>query len=129
MDSQIHERDIVLRRLRPADVFEDIEAERFAQVIVVPVPPERERDMKNTFLHQHLRTFQQVEGEGVALATENRVHTRQVRREEAPEIGNIHDLPVHDRIVYVLGIEPRHEFSGHRSCTFLSLYSIGVSRR
>ena len=62
MDSQIHERDIVLRRLRTTDVFEDVEAERFAQVVVVPVPPERERDMKNTFLHQHLRAFQQVEG-------------------------------------------------------------------
>ncbi|WP_240141764.1 hypothetical protein [Parabacteroides merdae] len=129
MDAQVHERDVVLGRFRTTDVFEDVEAEGLPQVVVIPVPSERKGHMKDSLFHEYLGALHQVEDGVIALATEDGVHAGQVGREEASETGNVHDLRVHDPVIYVVAVEPRRKFLYHLSCIFLSLYSIGVNNR
>ena len=106
MDAEVHERYIMYRRLGPADIFQQVETEFFPQVIVVPVPAEREGHMEDSFFHQHIRTFHQVEHELVPVAAEDGFHSRQVGREKPPEAGNIHHFRIDRDIGYPLCIEP-----------------------
>lgn len=105
-DAEVHERYIMYRRLGPADIFQQVETEFFPQVIVVPVPAEREGHMEDSFFHQHIRTFHQVEHELVPVAAEDGFHSRQVGREKPPEAGNIHHFRIDRDIGYPLCIEP-----------------------
>ena len=85
--------------------------------------------MVDTFFHQHIRVFHQIENEVLAFAAEYGLNTRQVGQEELPEIRDVNHLCIDGDICNTLGIQPGCQFLHHFSCTFDSLYSMGVRRR
>ena len=85
MYAQIHERGSPLARHSPTHVFEDVQREALPEGVVVPVVPEREGDVFDTFGQQHLRTFHQVEFHLRAFDPENRFHPGKVRKKQLAE--------------------------------------------
>ena len=87
MYAQMDERNVMRDRSASADVLQQVEAEIFAQVVVVPVVAERKRHMEDAFLLQHFRAFHQIEAEVVAFSFEDAFHTGEVGKEEFSEAG------------------------------------------
>ena len=85
--------------------------------------------MVDTFFHQHFRILHQIENGVLAIATEYGLNTRQIGQEEFPEIRDVYHLCIDGDICNTLGIQPGCQFLHYFSCTFDSLYSMGVRRR
>ncbi len=106
MDAEVHEGHRHFRFLWTPDVLEDVQCKLLAQIIVVPVAPERKGDVEYTLVHQRLGVFHQVEHLLVPNLPEDAFHTGEVGAEQFAEAGEFDHLFIEDGVLNALAVEP-----------------------